>query len=485
MSYSPLSRPKSTYTGSELCAMSACEVVDHLGKGSLSPLEVLEASRIRIDETNESINSIVTTCYDRAIDRAQNIDTTSLLCGLPIPIKDLNAVSGVRTTMGTQGLSDFVPSESDALVELLESSGALISGKTNTPEMGAGANTFNTIFGRTCNPWNLTKNAGGSSGGASASLASGQSWLAHGSDLAGSLRTPAAYCGVVGLRPSPGAVLSGTKTLGFSNEATSGPMARNVSDCALLLDAMSSYDSRSPLSLPSPLISYQESVKHAESTTRHTIKIAYAPNLNGFSPVEEEIESIMHHALNESAKDGAIIEDACPNLDGLYETYITLRALFWASTAGRLPTNIQSHFKQALKDNIDLGRSLTIDKIIDANLTRTQLYHSLRTFLTDYDVLACAVVGLEPQPIEIEYPTSVAGVEMLDYMDWLRFSFLATTAGLPAISLPVGFTKSGLPVGIQLIGPPRGDALVLSVARSIELSLNLDHRPIDPIESVI
>lgn len=480
-----MTRPESIdFTGPELCSLSATSIVDSLRRGELSPLEVLESSIARIESTNSTINSIVTSCFDRARESINSLSidvSTNILFGLPVPIKDLSSVSGVRTTMGTQGLSDYIPTENDPIVDILESHGGIIHAKTNTPEMGAGANTYNSVFGRTCNPWNVSCNAGGSSGGAAAALSSGQVWLAHGSDLAGSLRTPAAYCGVVGFRPTPGVAFGGPLDLGFSNEGVHGPMARDIADCALLLDAMSGYDSRSPLSLPSPAVPYRESVSRVDSIKG--IKIAYSPTLDNFAPVESEIINIMTAALSCASGDGAIVEESCPSLSHLYETYITLRALFWASTAGRLPDSIQRHFKDTLRDNIALGKNLDVDTIIAANIHRTSLYHSLRVFLCEYDVLACAVVGLEPQALEIEYPASVAGVEMSGYIDWLRFSFLSPTTGLPSLSLPVGFTSSGLPVGIQLIGPPRGDAKLLCVARALELSLNLDSGPIDPIIS--
>ncbi|MEL6744578.1 MAG: amidase family protein, partial [Pseudomonadota bacterium] len=327
------------------------------------------------------------------------------------------------------------------------------------------------------NPWDTRKNAGGSSGGAAVSLATGQVWLSHGSDLAGSLRTPAAYCGIVGMRPTPGVAFGGPMMAGFLNEGLSGPMARSVADCALFLDAMAGYDERSPLSLPAPDTPFQDAVAKPDPKVR----IAYAPTLDGFSPVEAEIRTIMTKALEQVSAEGAVVEEACPSLPKLYDTYIALRATFWNSTSGRAPHSVQKHFKKTLADNIALGKNLTVDQIVQAGIDRTQIYHTMRTFLHDYDILACAVVGLEPQAVEIEYPSQVDGVDMPDYVDWLRFSYRATTAGLPAISVPCGFTKSGMPVGLQLIGPPRGDAKVLAVAAAVEAVLNLGTAPIDPI----
>ncbi|MEL6946183.1 MAG: amidase family protein [Pseudomonadota bacterium] len=479
-------RPPTTYTGSELCALSAVDTVAGLKSGNFTPSDLLAAAQARVEETDDAVNAMVTRCFDRARDKITSelatvadhaADEPGWLAGLPIAIKDLSAVAGVRTTMGTLGMADHVPGENDPIVDMLEHRGGVVVGKTNTPEMGAGGNTFNAVFGQTRNPWDTRKNAGGSSGGGAVSLAMGQVWLAQGSDLAGSLRTPAAYCGIVGMRPSPGRAFGGPMAMGFSAEGISGPMARSVSDCALFLDAMCGYDDRAPLSLPAPATPFQDAVKNPSAKVR----IAYAPTLNGFAPVESEIDDIMAGALRAMEGEGGVVETACPSMDGLYSSYITLRAMTWNSLPGRAPQSIQKHFKKTLADNIEVGRQLTVDDVVKAGLDRTALYHRMRTFLYDYDVLACAVVGLEPTDADIEYPTEVAGQTMSDYIDWLRFSFLATTTGLPAISVPCGFTQSGMPVGIQLIGPPRGDAKVLSVAAALEAVLDLGTVPIDPI----
>lgn len=475
-------RPETSYEGPELCALSAVEVVALLRARKISPADLVTASQTRVEEVDADINAVVTTCFDRArksIAALEDLDAgqPGWLAGLPIGIKDLSAVSGVRTTMGTLGLKDNIPAQNDPIVDILEGSGGLVVGKTNTPEMGAGGNTTNKVFGSTRNPWNTKKNAGGSSGGAAASLASGEVWLSQGSDLAGSLRTPAAYCGVVGFRPSPGRVFGGPMMLGFSVEGLSGPMARSVADCALFLDAMAGYDDRAPLGLHAPAKPFQSAVERINPAVR----IAYAPTLGGFAPVEGEIEQIMRSALQLMEVEGARVDEACPSMQGLYETYITLRAMTWACLPGRAPRSIQKHYKKTLAENIELGRTLSTDQIYDANLSRTEIYHRMRIFLKDHDVLACAVVGLEPLDVEVEYPSEVDGVACDTYVDWLRFSFLSTVTGLPSISIPCGFTKSGMPVGLQLIGPPRGEEKLLAVAAAIEQVLDLGTAPIDPI----
>lgn len=473
------------YSGPELCRMTAYQAVGLLKKGEIKPMELLEASLTRIAQIGPKINATVTLCADRARDSVARIASQAKaagnepgwLGGLPIGIKDLTPVKDVRTTFGSVGLKDWVPGYSDPLVERLEARGAIIVGKTNTPEMGAGANTFNGIFGFTRNPWNTAKNAGGSSGGAAASLAAGEVWLSHGSDLAGSLRTPAAYCGVVGLRPSPGRAGGGTPDLIFANAAVQGPMARNVLDAALFLDAMAGFDPRQPLSLEPPRRSFQQAVLQAGPKVR----IAWAPTLGNFAPVESEIVDVLARALAAAERAGATVEEACPDLPNLYQTYITLRAFAWASGPGRRPPEIQRHFKTTLAENIAVGRSLKVEDIIDAERNRSVLFHNCRIFLERFNVIACPVVGLEPQAVEEEFPRQIAGVRMENYVDWLRFSFLSPVTSLPSISIPAGFTKSGMPVGLQLIGPPRGEAILLSAARAVEAAAGFCGKtPIDP-----
>lgn len=472
------------FSGPDLCAMSAREVVKLLKDKEVSPAELLDASYQRIAQVEPSVNAMPTLCEDRARGSLSQLSEharaheghPAWLGGLPVGIKDLTPVAGVLTTYGNVGMKDFIPESSDPLVDKLEDRGALVVGKTNTPEFGAGGNTFNEVFGFTRNPWDTRKNAGGSSGGAAASLATGEVWLSHGSDLAGSLRTPAAYCGVVGFRPSPGRAGGGPAPAAFLLEGISGPMARDVEDVALFLDAMTGFDPRVPLSLDAPSESFQDTT--ARFTTK--VRIAFAPDQNGFAPVEKEIREILAKALTKVEGNGGTVTEACPELPNLYDTYITLRGMHYGAVNARVPDEVKKHFKKTLRDNVRVGIELTSDSIYNAMRDRTTLYHQMREFLQGYDVLAIPVVGLEPEMVEEEYPTVVDGNSVTDYVDWLRFSFLATTTALPAVSVPVGFTQSGMPVGIQLIGPPRGDALLLQVAKAVEIAVEFPKTPIDP-----
>lgn len=473
-----MARPETTFTGPDLCALPAREVVRLLHAGEVSPADLVEAAASRIAAVEPAVNAVVTPCPERARAAARKARRDSLLGGLPIGIKDLTAVAGVRTTMGTPALSDNVPETSDPLVTRLEARGAVVIGKTNTPEMGAGGNTFNAVFGMTRNPWDTALNAGGSSGGAAVSLAAGEVWLSHGSDLAGSLRTPAAFCSVVGMRPSPGVAGGGTAPLAFNTMGVQGPMARDVADCALFLDAMAGFDPVWPLSWPAPEVSFAAQVAAA----RGPVRIAFAPDLGGFAPVERDIRAVQRAAMDGLARDGHDVTEACPDLPDLERCYRTLRAAFWAMMSGRAPAAVQARFKPTLADNIAEGRAprMRVEQLYDAERARAVIYHNMLEFMGDFDVLAFPVTGISPGPVEEEYPAAVDGKPVRDYVDWLRFSFLPVVCGLPALSLPCGFTEEGKPVGLQLVGRPRGDGPLLAAAALIERSLALPATPIDP-----
>ncbi len=470
-----MTRPTTAFSGPELCAKSAREVIALLRKGEVTTTDLIDASLTRMNQVEPTVNAVVTRCPDRA--RTAQTSTQSQLAGLPIGIKDLNPVEGVRTTFGTKGMADHVPIASDPLVRRLEDRGGVVLGKTNTPEMGAGANTFNAVFGATRNPWDTRMNAAGSSGGAAVSLATGELWLSHGSDFGGSLRSPANYCGIVGLRPSPGIAGGSSAHLGFTNGGVDGPMARDVLDCALFLDAMVGYDPVWPISFPAPQTPYLETAQRDAGQ----IRIAYTPDLNGFAAVTSEIDTVLRDALASLKLPSITVQDHCPALPRLDETFRALRCLSFLGSYQVTPESVTKHYKDTIKGNLAEARAMTFDNYVRAERDRATIYNNMATFFQSHDVLACPVNGLAPLPVEIEYPTEVAGRPMRDYIDWLQFAFLATVAGLPALSLPVGFTPSGMPVGLQLVGPPRGEARLLQVAHTLEQALNLPVTLIDPI----
>ncbi|MCR9111141.1 amidase family protein [Marivita sp. XM-24bin2] len=472
-----MTRPDTSFTGPELCAKPAREIVTLLRSGDLTTQDLIKASLTRMDQVEPQVNAVVTRCPERA--RARPAPKDSLLAGLPIGIKDLSPVEGVRTTFGTKGMANHVPTASDPLVLRLESRGGVVLGKTNTPEMGAGANTFNAVFGATRNPWNTAMNAAGSSGGAAVSLATGELWLSHGSDFGGSLRSPANYCGIVGLRPSPGIAGGSSAHLGFTNGGVEGPMARDVLDCALFLDAMAGFDPVWPISFPAPDRPYLETARQDAGT----IRIAYTSDLNGFAAVTSEIDTVLRSAIDSLRLPSIEVEEYCPDLPRLDETFRALRCLSFMGSYQVTPESVTRHYKDTIKGNLADARAMTFDDYAQAERDRAAIYNTMAAFFETHDVLACPVNGLAPLPVEIEYPTEVAGRPMRDYIDWLQFAFLATVAGLPALSLPVGFTPSGMPVGLQLIGPPRGEARLLQVAHTLEQALSLPVTLIDPITS--
>lgn len=474
-------QPATAFSGPELCARSAVEVVTLLRRREVSPAEVLEAALTRIAATEPRVNAMVTPCPDRARAAAARVagdaSHPGWLAGLPFGVKDLTAVAGVRTTSGSLAFKDHVPTATDPLIARLEARGGVVVGKTNTPEFGAGGNTWNHVFGYTRNPWDTRLNAGGSSGGAAVSLAAGQVWLSHGSDLAGSIRTPAAYSGVVGLRPSPGRCGGAPDLHGFNIEAVQGPMARSVADVALFLDAMAGYDPIWPVSIEAPVEPFQTAVARATPQVR----LGFAPDLGGFGYVDPVIRDAMTRAMQAVEGAGGTVDLACPDLPDLERTYLTLRAMFWAALPGRAPAQVQTHYKPTLRQNIDHGLNLPAATIYDAQIARSRLYHSCRIFLETHDALAFPVIGVPAGPVEQEYPPVIGGQPVTDYVDWLKFSFLSVATSLPAISIPCGFTPDGMPVGLQLLGPPRGEAKLLAVAKAIEDALGGPLPPLDPI----
>ncbi len=470
------------YSGPELCQLQAHEVVSLLERREISPKELLKASRERVKAVEPLVNAMPTVCWKRAAKKAKKLDDKyskkrGYLSGLPIGIKDLTPVKGVTTTFGTKALADHVPDVSDPLVERLEKRGGLVVGKTNTPEFGAGGNTFNDVFGPTLNPWNTKLNAGGSSGGAAVSLATGEVWLSHGSDHGGSLRTPAAYCGIVGLRPSPGRAGGSSADQAFMIEGVQGPMARSVTDCALFLDAMVGYEPRFPISYPAPKKSYFKAVERPFSRPR----IGFSLDLNGFGSVDRDMAEHLQNALLLLEKNGAIVEEASPDTSKLDKTYHTLRGMMWATGAQVLPDEVSMHFKKTLVENTQFGQGLVMQNIGEAQINRSRIYADMLSLFKKFDVLALPVVGCMPKPQVYEYVPSIGGDVFHGYMDWLRFAFLSTVTGLPAISVPVGIGPGGVPVGLQMIGKPRDEAGLLQVARFVELVMGGPLGPIDPV----
>jgi amidase len=468
----------------DLTRMTAQAVVQLLRRGRVSPLELIDAALARIEATDGVLNALPTLCPDRARDRARRLMESASavapgpgwLAGLPLAVKDLNDVAGVRTTYGSPIYAGHVPARSDILVERLEANGGIVLAKSNTPEFGAGANTFNEVFGETRNPWNAALTCGGSSGGSAASLAAGQVWLATGSDLGGSLRTPASFCSVVGLRPSPGRVAHGPETRPFDTLSVDGPMGRTVGDVALMLDAMVTRHPEDPLSLDLP----GEPFQIAASERRLPQRVAFSPDL-GLTPVDAEVRALCAAAARRFAEAGVIVEETCPDFGGAIEAFGVLRALGFVAGHREHYENHRDRLKPDIIWNLERGLALSTDDIARAELARGALYHRIVAFLRGYDLLLCPAACVPPFDVRTRWLKELNGVAFDNYVEWLRLTYAITLTGCPALSLPCGFTADRRPVGLQMVGPPRGEAALLGAAAALEEMLDLARLvPLDP-----
>ena len=465
----------------DLIRDTACDVVGKLRAGDVTPLDLLDVLEKRISEVDGKVNALPILCFDRARDNARALmqkpaGARGLLAGLPVPIKDLFNVEGVLNTQGSPIFKHTVATRSDIVVTHLEGNGGVVYAKSNTPEFGAGANTFNEVFGATLNPWDTSRSAAGSSGGAAVALATGTAWLAHGTDMGGSLRNPASFCGIVGMRPSIGRVAHTPGTYIDRNLTAHGPMARNVEDLALLLDAMSGEYPDDPLSLPAPITSFVSAARSGKKPKR----IAYSPDL-GITPVDPEIKAITRKAAEHVAEAGVIVEEAHPDWREAHECFHVLRALDFAMTKATLLREKRDLLKPEVIWNIEEGLKLTVDQITRAEVQRVAMTARAVEFFKTYDLLLVPTTIVPPFPVENRYVAECAGKTFENYVEWLGIVYAITLACCPALSLPCGFTASGLPVGVQVVGAPRGDAQVLAGAKVLEDILGLrGTTPIDP-----
>ncbi|MEX2649120.1 MAG: amidase family protein [Alphaproteobacteria bacterium] len=468
----------------ELYRLTARTAVDLLRCGEVSPLELIDAAEVRIAATDKPLNALPTLCLDRAREHARRMMAgkapkgrgAAALHGLPVAVKDLNPVAGVRTTQGSPIFADDVPERSDIMVETLEANGGIVIAKSNTPEFGWGAQTYNPVFGITGNPWDLAKTCAGSSGGSAAALAAGQVWLATGSDLGGSLRTPASFCGVVGFRPSPGRVATGPEALPFGLLSVEGPMARNVADTALMLDAMVGESPEDPRSFPKPARPFQAAVAVPTPPKR----VAFSPDL-GFLAVDREVRVVTAKAARLFETMGARLDEACPDFTGADTIFQTLRAAGFATSMADYYANHRDKLKPEIIWNIEKGQKLSVDDIDRAERARGALFHRVFAFFKTYDLLVTPAAVVPPFDKTIPWVTEVDGRRFDNYVDWLILPGAITLTSCPAIVVPCGFTAAGLPIGLQIVGPPRGEAKVLAAAKLFEDATGLANRvPIDP-----
>jgi amidase len=433
----------------------------------LSPVEVVEAALTRIEEVNGTVNAIVTV-NERAMDDARALElrgrqNAGLLYGLPVGVKDVTPVAGLRTTHGSKLYSDNVPKEDALVVQRLRKAGAIIIGKTNTPEFAAGGNTFNDVFGRTRNPWNLERSAGGSTGGGAAALATGMIALAEGTDLGGSLRIPASFCGVVGLRPSPGLVPTHPSDYVWDTLQVTGPMARTAEDVALMLQAVCGPSPLSPLAQPSR---GRDFVGAVEQGTRRGMRVAYCRDVAGIG-VDEGIEAVCRESVFELKQAGVHVEEVQLDLSVGRPAFLALRGLWFV-------TQMHPHMERIdecsinVVNNVRAGLELTTKDLAEAERVRGQIWHRVRRLLERYDHLVTPCMAVSPFPVERNYPETIAGEAMQTYVDWLAPTFVLSLAGLPVASVPCGLDGDGLPVGLQVVGPPQGEETVLALASRIQ-----------------
>jgi amidase len=454
----------------DLCFLTATELARRIRARDVSITDVVQAHLAQIERVNPKVNAIVTLTAERALEEARRKDAalargdaTGPLFGLPIVHKDLFVTRGIRTTYGSPIFRDHVPDVDALVVERTRAAGAVTLGKSNTPEFGAGSQTFNEVFGRTLNPYDPAKTCGGSSGGAAVALACGMVPIADGSDLGGSLRNPASFCNVVGLRPSLNRVPVWPSEAPWLGLSTHGPMARTVEDAALLLSAMAGPDRRAPLAIAEPGDRFRAPL----ARDFRGVRVAWAPDLGGL-PIDRRIRSVIARQRATFADLGCVVEDACPDFSEAREVFQVWRALLFLGKYGPLLERHRDQMKDTVIWNVEQGQKLTAHDVVQAEARRTALYERVRAFMEARPFLLLPVTQVPPFDVTQPYVTEIDGVRLPTYVDWMRACSDITVTGLPAISVPCGFTDDGLPVGLQIVGRHQDDFGVLQLAHAFE-----------------
>lgn len=455
--------------------MTATEMAKRLRDKDLSAREVLDAHLAQIERVDPAVNAMVTVVADQAAAQAAAADDALArgdevgpLHGLPVAHKDLHQTAGIRTTLGSPIFADWVPDRNTLIVQRMLDAGAITVGKTNTPEFGAGSQTFNTVFGATTNPWDTSKTCGGSSGGAAVALATGMVPLADGSDLGGSLRNPASFCNIVGFRPSPGRVPTWPSSTGWSPLSVHGPMARTTQDIALFLTAIAGADRRVPISLPGSPTSFARPLERDLTGAR----IAWSPRLGGLAvdPAVLDVMEAQRSVFEQLGCDVIDVDDTLRTL-GLAaadRVFQTLRAWEFELGTGVLLDAHREQLKDTVIWNIEAGRALSGPDIGAAERSRTQLFNRFSDFMTDFDLLVCPVSQVPPFSIDTEWVDEVDGTPMATYIDWMQSCSRISVTSHPAASVPAGFTPDDLPVGLQFVGRHLDDFGVLQFAHAFE-----------------
>lgn len=456
----------------KITALSAVQMQAGLRRGDMSCTDVLQAHLDQIDARNPQINAFVTLCADQAMDQARKLDQTPRsawgpLAGLPVGIKDVTETAGIRTTFGSKLLEGNVPTKDAAIVRRLKAAGAIVVGKTNTPEFAAGGNTKNALFGATVNPWDTTRTVGGSTGGGAAALAAHMVPLAEGTDFGGSLRIPASFCGLVGLRPTAGLVASDPVEQPWDMGRVNGPMARNAQDVALMLAAIMGVDDLSPISTPPDwTIKADELVYWVGSFDPRGLRLGYAPDIAGHG-IDTEVSRTCEKGLAAIAGLGVLLRESALSLADSNAAYQVLRGQWMVCNYAPYLHRL-GDLNASLRGNIETGLKVTSLQIAQARAQQKTAWLRVLTEFETCDIIATPTVPVPPFPIEVNYPDQINGRPLANYVDWLAQTFLITLTGFPAVSVPIGLDSNGMPVGLQLIGKRFSEPLLLGLAHAIQ-----------------
>lgn len=473
----------------EPCDLTALEARALIGRKALSPVELLESCIARTGAVNHAVNAVVATDFDRARASAKRAEQSVMrgealgpLHGLPFGVKDLENTAGLRTTFGSVIFKDNVPDTDEGTVARLRSAGGIVFGKTNTPEFGAGANTRNSVYGATGNPFDPARSAAGSSGGSAAALATGMVPLATGSDMGGSLRNPAAFCGIVGFRPTPGLVPAEAHGLGWSPLSVNGPMARTVPDLCLMLSAMIGDDGRDPLAttIHGRQVRQPGDFHPVAACDLSRLRVAISPDF-GFAPTERIVRDAFAGKVATFRHVFAHAEDAAPDCAGADEAFAILRAVgFLAGHAEKVRDRPQD-VGPNVRANVAEGARYSAADVARALVAQTALYRRWQAFFATRDVIITPAITISPRPWTELFPREIDGQPTRSYFHWLALAYAVTLPGHPAVCLPVGRDAAGLPFGLQIVGPRGGDAFVLSVAAALERLLASDAATARPV----
>lgn len=470
----------------ELCDIGAVELRRMIGAKEISPVELLDSCLRRIEAVNPVLNAVTATCIERAKDEAKAAERAVLagdalgpLHGLPIGIKDLNETAGLRTTWGSPLYADYVPAKDERMVAAVRRAGAIVVGKTNVPEFGAGANTKNPVYGATGNPFDPKRICGGSSGGSAVALATSMLPICTGSDTGGSLRIPAAFCGIVGYRPSVGLVSSERRPVGWTPITTQGPMGRNVEDTLLLLQAQISDDSRDPLAFPADPAAFG-AIKPVDLGS---LRVAVSDDL-GFMPLDPRIRATFRERIDLFKSVFRSCEWRNPAMADADEAFAVLRAMnFLASQRERYEKH-RDKLGPNIIENVEQGLRMSLADAARGQVLATKIYREFQEFFRDIDILICPTVPVPPFPLEQRYMTHIDGKELPTYFSWLAPTYALSLTGHPVISIPCGLEPTGTPFALQICGKARSDKALLDIAHALERHLARDERTARPLPNL-